>query len=112
MDFVLESGSGDPEQLHAEDSPSPDTGSIHPQESDTIQSLNGPTNHHLGYDENRYTRLEGANTGARPRTRSWPLRDPEEAHLLKHFVDQIASFVSSTWNYLPEKTKSSNDKIL
>lgn len=96
MDFVLESGSGDPEQLNAEDSPSPEAASIDPQEPDTTLPLNRPSNHHLGYDENRYTRLEGANTGAPPRTRSWPLRDPEEAHLLKHFADQIASFVSST----------------
>lgn len=26
--------------------------------------------------------------------RSWPLRDPEEAALLKHYVDRIAIFVS------------------
>ena len=31
---------------------------------------------------------------SRPKKRLWPLRDPQEAHLLKHFVDHIASFVS------------------
>jgi hypothetical protein len=33
-------------------------------------------------------------TPERSYQRPWPLRDPREAHLLQHFVDKIAPFVS------------------
>ncbi|KAJ5688538.1 hypothetical protein N7462_002930 [Penicillium macrosclerotiorum] len=38
----------------------------------------------------------GKSRGISTTQRSWPLRDPEEAYLLKNFVDRIASFFDCT----------------
>ena len=44
--------------------------------------------------EPRIDRSTSTNPISQAKTRTWPLRDPEEASLLMHFVDQISSFVS------------------
>lgn len=41
-------------------------------------------------------------TPERSSQRPWPLRDPEEAHLLQHFVDNVARFVSTDPFFSPK----------
>lgn len=112
MDFVLESGNGeldDTIDLSIETqslddglgfgdhppTPSPETPTFPStaHDFDTVAL-------HTNADENQcpeYRRII-EDQGIRPRQRSWPLRDPEEAYLLKHFVDRTSSFVSGSFN--------------
>ncbi|KAJ5278598.1 sugar transporter [Penicillium angulare] len=115
VDFVLESGSGELDgtmnpltadgQFSEEDDYSVDC-----NQSRTPERPSFPTIEHRvargantlsssriypDFREQTSCRSVGRDTGAsRPRTRSWPLRDPEEAYLLKHFADRISIFVS------------------
>lgn len=112
MDFVLESGNGELDDTvdssietqplddgivlgDRPPTPSPDTPTC-PSTAHNFGTLN-----HLNHaDKNQspgYHRVdEGPET---PRgQRSWPLRDPEEAFLLKHFVDRTSTFVSTSLN--------------
>lgn len=112
MDFVLESGIGeldDTVDLSIETqpldqglvfadnppTPSPDT-PIFPSTTHNFGTLT-----HLNRaDETpspEYHRIDEGQE-APLRQRSWPLRDPEEAFLLKHFVDRTSSFVSISLN--------------
>lgn len=105
MDFVLESGNGDiedgkdfplnngsaDEELHQGDRHhSPDT---HPETQHRNVRLR--PRGQASQDENWTPSFYPTGVGRELRSgrRSWPLRDPEEAYLLKHFVDRIASFV-------------------
>lgn len=114
MDFVLESGSGEPDDptslpIHDQrldrDLPfpeqnitSPDTPSFpaHAGHSrpERLDFLDDRANE--GGNRQELGRSMGMSRGVHPGPRSWPLRDPDEATLLKHFVDRIASFVSSS----------------
>lgn len=112
MDFVLESGNGELDDTvdssietqplddgivlgDRPPTPNPDTPTC-PSTAHNFGTLN-----HLNHaDKNQspgYHRVdEGPET---PRgQRSWPLRDPEEAFLLKHFVDRTSTFVSTSLN--------------
>lgn len=108
VDFVLESGNGELDvtvDLSVErqplegglvfggspPTPSPDT----PTFPLTVQNFGNLANHGIA-DESQSPEYPpiGEGQGASPRPRSWPLRDPEEALLLKHFVDRTSSFVS------------------
>ncbi|KAJ5363714.1 uncharacterized protein N7496_009427 [Penicillium cataractarum] len=110
VDFVLESGNGElddtvdlsVERHHLGDglvfgdnppTPSPDT----PTFPSTIHNLGALINRDIAEESQSPEYLlirEGQ--GASPRQRSWPLRDPEEAFLLKHFVDRTSSFFDCT----------------
>jgi hypothetical protein len=112
VDFVLESGNGEPDD---ETQPSIDTERVTDAELSQTDNRPSPSSQsHLSQparpgEESRLhtdqtSRDEklhhppfypsGVRRELRPGRRSWPLRDPEEAYLLKHFVDRIASFVS------------------
>jgi len=105
VDFVLESGNGDiedgkdlqvnngsaDEELHQGDrTHSPDS---HPEAQHRNVRLR--QRDQASQDENRASSFYPTGVGRELRSgrRNWPLRDPEEAYLLKHFVDRIASFV-------------------
>jgi hypothetical protein len=105
VDFVLESGSGEPDDLteRPSDNPSPGRGSV--GDADSVPLSGRPSSTLPQYHGNgqqthakRSGRLSPLSMGdilERPhQPRSWPLRDPQEAHLLQHFVDKIAPFVS------------------
>jgi hypothetical protein len=112
VDFVLESGNGELddtvdssiETQPLDDgivfgdhppTPSPDTPTF-PSAAHTFDTLT-----HLNHaDENQspgHHRVDEVPEAPR-RQRSWPLRDPEEAFLLKHFVDRTSTFVSCSLN--------------
>lgn len=112
VDFVLESGNGELDgtvnlsfmdvQSENEDSfadrneiSSPEVSAL-PESG--VQEAGHISNHRLEADRYEYPNYRHirSNSGSQVRTRSWPLRDPEEASLLMHFVDQISSFVSHT----------------
>ncbi|KAJ5106123.1 hypothetical protein N7456_002798 [Penicillium angulare] len=119
VDFVLESGSGEidgtanPLTIDGQSSEE-DAYSVDRNQSRTPERPSFPTIEHRVaretnallssriYPEAREQtncRSVGRDTGAsasRPRTRSWPLRDPEEAYLLKHFADRISIFFDCT----------------
>lgn len=100
MDFVLESGSGDvDEQADPEALAFADSTAVTDNETPSFPRANLPeAEPDLGLPRAR-SRLRPC-----PGKRSWPLRDPEEAHLLRHFVDHIACFVSGGLaNYSPEQ---------
>lgn len=112
VDFVLESGSGDPDELPPLptddqpldfDVPSPGQ-SIIPPDAPSLRhrvvenipesvDLSSMRNNGDG-SQQRLDRSVDMSRSVHPGPRSWPLRDPEEAALLHHFVDRIASFVS------------------
>ena len=105
---MLESGNGElddtvdlsVERHHLDDgmvfgdnppTPSPDTPTFPP----TIRNFGALTNHNIAEEsQSPEYPLIREGQGASPTQRSWPLRDPEEAFLLKHFVDRTSSFVS------------------
>ncbi|KAJ5751192.1 hypothetical protein N7533_008220 [Penicillium manginii] len=114
VDFVLESGNGEPDD---ETQPSIDTERVTDAELSQTDNRPSPSSQsHLSQparpgEESRLhtdqtSRDEklhhppfypsGVRRELRPGRRSWPLRDPEEAYLLKHFVDRIASFFDCT----------------
>jgi hypothetical protein len=115
VDFVLESGNGELDDTvdlsmdtqSLEDgvagcgfgkqppTPSPETSTL-PSTTHEYENLAL----HANPNENKIPgyRQIIENQGIRHRQRSWPLRDPEEAYLLKHFVDQTSSFVSEYFN--------------
>lgn len=119
MDFVLESGNGEPDdtidpaintesvdgelsQVDNKNNPSSEAHvEAHPPSSPGIRSREGSRT--LAHWASRHGKQHppfhptGASRELRPGRRSWPLRDPEEAYLLKHFVDRIASFVSPSF---------------
>jgi hypothetical protein len=112
VDFVLESGNGEldgtvnmslvdgqSENVHSfadRNEVSSSEASAHP--GPVVQEAVHIPNHRLDTDRYELTtyRSSSTNPGPQARTRSWPLRDPEEASLLVHFVDNISSFVSRT----------------
>ncbi|KAJ5086160.1 hypothetical protein N7532_010931 [Penicillium argentinense] len=114
VDFVLESGNGEPDDLAAlpsVEAESVDPGSPVMDHNPTPESIAVPPNTQhrtaedvevLAYrcDRDGKQRPPFRPTGARRELRSgrrtWPLRDPEEAYLLQHFVDRIASFFDCT----------------
>ncbi|KAJ5571478.1 transcriptional regulator family: Fungal Specific TF [Penicillium sp. DV-2018c] len=109
VDFILESGNGEVERLTegatddplpARDFPSharpvsiPDRPFPRPSLTAVLPEFAGPRNQ-------AYTRNSGRSPSLpvvgseRPQQRPWPLRDPQEAGLLRHFVDEVAPFVS------------------
>lgn len=117
VDFVLESGNGDVEdtvnpfkdaQSGDEDSDSAvDASSLSPEAmplqrvghdivgggTERLNDSSPQTNadQHTAYFPAKDTR-ESQVTKI-----SWPLRDPQEAYLLKYFVDRISPFVSQTY---------------
>ncbi|KAJ5897192.1 hypothetical protein N7504_007480 [Penicillium tannophilum] len=112
VDFVLESGNGELDgtvnlsfmdvQSENEDSfadrneiSSPEVSAL-PESG--VQEAGHISNHRLEADRYEYPNYRHirSNSGSQVRTRSWPLRDPEEASLLMHFVDQISSFFDCT----------------
>lgn len=110
VDFVLESGNG---ELDDTVDPSMDTqpledgidgcsfGKQQPTPSPETSTLSSATHEYenlalrANANENKSPEYRQIieNQQLRHRQRSWPLRDPEEAYLLKHFVDQTSSFV-------------------
>ncbi|KAJ5139463.1 transcriptional regulator family: Fungal Specific TF [Penicillium atrosanguineum] len=108
VDFVLESGSGD-DGLVAESTDDRQLdGSLPLLEKDgslmtnPLSPQSAPQEEYLpsrdqseGNQSERYYPL-GKRRDAHTRQRLWPLRDPEEAALLKHFVDRISSFFDCT----------------
>lgn len=118
VDFVLESGNGDPddeahpliesefrvadrELSQPDNRPSPSSQSHLSQSLGSQPARSGEEPKLHTYRTNRDGMKHhppfhptGVRRELRPGQRSWPLRDPEEAYLLKHFVDRIASFVS------------------
>lgn len=126
VDFVLESGNGDLENIttlsieaqsgdddseSAVDGPSlsPEASALPQIEHTTVEGTVGPVN------QEPPQACRSLNTSYSPASvirdthsieRPWPLRDPEEAYLLKNFVDRISSFVSN--GYLQKCALSSN----
>lgn len=112
VDFVLESGTGELEALPDISSsadarpeegglPLRDTapvllvdGSSQPQNarSHHVQTCNGPEHHARGIQTPSGLRTSEKRR-LRSQQRSWPLRDPEEARLLQHFVERVTPFV-------------------
>lgn len=85
MDFVLESGSGEPDGLvHSENLICASAPEIPSRVSVDLTST----------ERDRRGLRSRPRPRPRPGKRSWPLRDPEEANLLRHFVDHISCFVS------------------
>ncbi|KAJ5803641.1 uncharacterized protein N7503_006091 [Penicillium pulvis] len=112
VDFVLESGNGELDETvnlsvidvesENEDSfadrnkiSSPEISAL-PEPG--VQEVGHISNHRLEADRYEYSNYGQIrrNSDSEARTRSWPLRDPEEASLLMHFVDQISSFFDCT----------------
>ena len=110
VDFVLETGNGefdDTADPPMDTQPFEDgldgcsSGKQPPTPSPETSTLSSTTHEyenlalHANANENKITgyRQVIENQELRHRQRSWPLRDPEEAYLLKHFVDQTSSFV-------------------
>ncbi|KAJ5989767.1 hypothetical protein N7499_010300 [Penicillium canescens] len=107
VDFVLESGSGEPDDLteRPSDNSSPGRGSVGDAESvplterpsSTLPQANGNGQETQTRRSGRPSSLSMGNILERQhQPRSWPLRDPQEAHLLQHFVDKIAPFFDCT----------------
>ncbi|KAJ5630146.1 transcriptional regulator family: Fungal Specific TF [Penicillium herquei] len=108
VDFILESGSD--ETVHDIEQPLTIDNAEHANttvDSDSVQinseqlettSLEAPSlsSTELDSDQYHYLPSVGERPIPQPRRRGWPLRDPQEAHLLKHFVDRIASFFDCT----------------
>lgn len=90
MDFVLESGTGD-----LEDRANPEALAF--AESSVANDNETPLFPRVGVPksgrDSSPPRVRSRPLPS-PGERSWPLRDPEEAYLLRHFVDRIACFVS------------------
>ncbi|KAJ6101818.1 hypothetical protein N7486_004245 [Penicillium sp. IBT 16267x] len=112
VDFVLESGNGELDgtvNLSLKDGQSKNEDSFADRNeisSPEASALPEPglqeavhiSNHRLEtdrYERPAYRPITN-NPGSQTRTRPWPLRDPEEAFLLMHFVDQISSFFDCT----------------
>ncbi|KAJ5444530.1 uncharacterized protein N7458_008402 [Penicillium daleae] len=110
VDFVLESGNGELDNTvdlsigtqpladglgfgDNPPTPSPDTPKF-PSTAHGFDTLN----HNNNTDESQSPVYYGIAEGHElsPKQRSWPLRDPEEAFLLKHFVDRTSSFFDCT----------------
>jgi hypothetical protein len=102
---VLESGSGEPDDLteRPSDNPSPGRGSV--GDADPVPLSERPSSilpQYHGNGQQTHTRRSGPLSSLsmgdilepQHQSRSWPLRDPQEAYLLQHFVDKIAPFVS------------------
>ncbi|KAJ6000828.1 hypothetical protein N7481_001237 [Penicillium waksmanii] len=118
VDFVLESGNGEPddetqplidsefrvangELSQSDNRPSPGSQghlsqslSAQPARSEEESRRHTHRTNRDGKQHHPPFHPTGVRRELRPGRRSWPLRDPEEAYLLKHFVDRIASFVS------------------
>ncbi|KAJ5769763.1 uncharacterized protein N7511_001814 [Penicillium nucicola] len=111
VDFVLESGSGEPDDgierppdisaqqretlgdadADAESMPLPE------RQATTPPQCHGPKLQRHNGRSSRLSSVSVSDVLERPRQpRSWPLRDPQEAYLLQHFVDKIAPFFDCT----------------
>lgn len=114
VDFVLESGNGELDNTvdlsigtqpladglgfgDNPPTPSPDTPKF-PSTAHGFDTLNHNNNADKSQGPVYYRIAEGHELS--PKQRSWPLRDPEEAFLLKHFVDRTSSFVSESLHSL------------
>ncbi|CDM27176.1 transcriptional regulator family: Fungal Specific TF [Penicillium roqueforti] len=111
VDFVLENGSGQvdnstqttlnvlsPGNLHSHADSIPKPERLSPGSSYTA-----PLPQHDSPNYEVYTRssaisptLQVVSTPERSHRRPWPLRDPEEARLLRHFVEKVAPFFDCT----------------
>ncbi|KAK9857383.1 hypothetical protein MYU51_020767 [Penicillium brevicompactum] len=105
VDFVLESGSGEPDDLtEREANHSPDRGaqSIPSPERPSSRSSYAailPSYEHTAHQlpsSGRSSIIPGPDTPEQQHERRWPLRDPEEARLLQHFVNNVAPFFDCT----------------
>ncbi|KAJ5542714.1 transcriptional regulator family: Fungal Specific TF [Penicillium sp. DV-2018c] len=111
VDFILESGNGEVESLTetATDDPSPardfpsHAGPVSiPDRPFPRPSLTAVLPEFAGPRNQAYTRNSGRSPSLpvlgseRPQQRPWPLRDPQEAGLLRHFVDEVAPFFDCT----------------
>ncbi|KAF3394420.1 hypothetical protein F1880_004883, partial [Penicillium rolfsii] len=107
VDFVLESGNGklnDEGDSSIETQPADDGIDRPPTPSPDTPTFPS-TAHRFGTLIHRIQEVRNQSSGHRRvdegleaprRQRSWPLRDPEEALLLKHFVDRTSTFFDCT----------------
>ncbi|KAJ6144121.1 hypothetical protein N7470_008016 [Penicillium chermesinum] len=112
LDFVLESGNGDtgnitnlsmedPSENNNYDSAvdGPDTSPFAGVEHMVVQRTADGLVHGLSHGSTSQQLTFSPSDTARERCsseRSWPLRDPKEAKLLRHFVDRISIFIGSS----------------
>ncbi|KAJ5342753.1 transcriptional regulator family: Fungal Specific TF [Penicillium brevicompactum] len=105
VDFVLESGSGEPDDLterEANHSPERGAQSIPSPERPSSRSSYAaiiPSYEHTAHQlpsSGRSSIIPGPDTPEQQHERRWPLRDPEEARLLQHFVNNVAPFFDCT----------------
>lgn len=112
VDFVLESGSGEDGLVNLSIGDQHLDMDLPSAENDSTPSLGAPSfsqSAHVNIPEDVHIPAHQMEVdGERPQSyrktgetrrvpsgkRSWPLRDPEEASLLKHFMDRTSAFVS------------------
>ncbi|CAG8333477.1 unnamed protein product [Penicillium salamii] len=107
VDFVLESGSGEPDDLlerethhspgrnlrsHTQSNPSPERPSSRSSYTALLPDYEHSNRHIHG--SSRSSIIPEVDSPEQQHERRWPLRDPQEARLLQHFVNNVASFVS------------------
>ncbi|KAJ5855371.1 uncharacterized protein N7529_009315 [Penicillium soppii] len=111
VDFVLESGNGEPDDLIEREMPISSPGKNLQSNAHSMPTPERPSSrsshtavlpnyeHATQQLHNRNARssiIPGFDTPERQHERRWPLRDPEEARLLQHFVDKVAPFFDCT----------------
>ncbi|CAG8058812.1 unnamed protein product [Penicillium olsonii] len=109
FDFILESGSGEPDDLterethhspgrnlrsHTQSIPSPERPPSRSSYTAIVPDFENPTHGLPG--SSRSSIIHGPDTPEQQHERRWPLRDPQEARLLQHFVNNVAPFFDCT----------------